>query len=70
MKTGRGIWKGLSRNGFFLLLPVWSLSWDNSEALIEAADGGRTPQKGLFTHVWCLGWEDPKARAAGGGAHV
>lgn len=46
-----GIWKGLSRNGLFLLLYVWSLSWDNLEDLDEAVDGGRKRQKGLFTHV-------------------
>lgn len=46
-----GIWKGLSRSGSFLLLCVWSLSWDSLEALDEAVDGGRKSQKGSFTRV-------------------
>lgn len=66
METRLGIWKGLSRNGLFLLLRVWSLSQDNLEALGEASDGGRKHQKGLFTHVsgaWA--GKDSKARGAG-----
>lgn len=61
---GQEFGKGLRRNGLFLLLSIWDLSWEDLKAQGEAADGSRNRQKGLFTQGWCLGWEGWKAGTA------